>query len=338
MNNNILPKLCSVILIFALSMSNTILQWNCRGLNANIEELSLLIDEHKPVALCLQETFLKEESTFNLRYHSCYRKAAHAGERACGGVAILVNNSIPHEPVPLQTSLQATAVKITLNKTITLCSVYLPPSMPLSSDGLQELVAQLPKPFLMVGDFNAHNTLWGCGDTDRKGRQLEEFISEQDLCICNDKSHTYLHPATGTYSALDLAICSPDLFLDFNWKVCDDLHGSDHFPIVISETGPSVQERPRRWKLHKADWNLFQIRCEQSITPDAFSDCDDPTELFTSLVYAAAKEAILKPRQIQSTQTNLGLMTTVKRLLVIARRLSRLLVRDRLVKTMLDSK
>ena len=40
-------------------MTNHILQWNCRSVKANFEELNLLINEKKPVAVCLQETFLK---------------------------------------------------------------------------------------------------------------------------------------------------------------------------------------------------------------------------------------------------------------------------------------
>ena len=48
-------------LAFILSSStmDTIIQWNCRGLKSNFDELSLLINNHKPVAVCLQETFLK---------------------------------------------------------------------------------------------------------------------------------------------------------------------------------------------------------------------------------------------------------------------------------------
>ena len=34
------------------------------------------------------------------------------------------------------------------------------------------------------------------------------------------------------------------------------------------------------------------MRCEESITPDVFLDCDDPTQLFTSLIHQAAEEAI----------------------------------------------
>ena len=42
------------------------------------------------------------------------------------------------------------------------------------------------------------------------------------LYIHNYRSNTYLYPATGTYSVIDLTICDPDLFLDYDWKVHDD--------------------------------------------------------------------------------------------------------------------
>ena len=33
-----------------------------------------------------------------------------------------------------------------------------------------------------------------------------------------DKSYTYLHPATGTFSSIDLSLCHPSLLLDFDWS------------------------------------------------------------------------------------------------------------------------
>ena len=41
-------------------MANHILQWNCRNVKANLEELYLFINEEKPVAGCLEESFLKD--------------------------------------------------------------------------------------------------------------------------------------------------------------------------------------------------------------------------------------------------------------------------------------
>ena len=108
----------------------------------------------------------------------------------------------------------------------------------------------------------------------------------------NDKSSTYLHPATGSYSSLDLTICSSGILPDLKWKVVEDLHGSDHFPIQVSEKGPSVQQRPQRWKLHKANWEQFKVHCEQSIHPNDFEDCENPAELFTSLLYSVAEKSI----------------------------------------------
>ena len=205
---------------------------------------------------------------------------------------MIVNNNVPHHFLKLDSSLQAVAVNITLNKTITLCSVYLPPSSPIDIKKIYHLIDQLPKPFILMGNFNSHHTLWGCVDMNDKGRTIEKFITKQDLVLLNDKSSTYLHPATGSYSSLDLTICSPEIFPDFNWKVVDDLHGSDHLPIQVSEVGPSVQQRPQRWKLHKTKWEQFKVQCEQSIHPNAFEDCENPVELFTFLLYSAAEKSI----------------------------------------------
>ena len=143
-----------------------------------------------------------------------------------------------------------------------------------------------------MGDFNSDHTLWGCTNTYDKGRIIEDFITKHDLVLLNDKSSTYLHPATGSYSSLDLTISSHEICPDYNWKVVDDLHGSDHFPIQVSEVRPSVQRRPQNWKLHKAKWEQFRVQCEQSIHPNAFEDCENPAELFASLLHSAAEKSI----------------------------------------------
>ena len=273
-------------------MTNNILQWNCRSIKANFEELTLLVNEQKPVAVCLQETFLKDSDNLTLKYHSCYFKNCNDKDKASGGVAVIVNNMIPHHLVKLETTLQAVAVNMSFNKTIILCSIYLPPTSPIDVKELDHLIDQLPKPFVLMGDFNSHHTLWGRIDINDKGRTIEDFITKHDLILLNDKSSTYLHPATGSYSSLDLTIYSPGIFPGFNWKVCDDLHRSDHFPIQVSEVGLSVQQRPERWKLLKANWDLFRIHCEQTIYPSAFEDCENPAELFTSLLYSAAEKSI----------------------------------------------
>ncbi|GFO46768.1 RNA-directed DNA polymerase from mobile element jockey [Plakobranchus ocellatus] len=62
----------------------------------------------------------------------------------------------------LSTFLHAAAAtsKISLEKTLTVCSLYLPPNTPVSKLSLAELFEQLSKPSLMLGDFNAHYPAW----------------------------------------------------------------------------------------------------------------------------------------------------------------------------------
>ena len=98
---------------------------------------------------------------------------------------------------------------------MTICSLYLPPSLPIDLKELDDLLTQLPTPVLLLGDFNAHSTLWGCNALDSKGKQIEDFVHNNNLCLLNTKSFTYIHPATGSKSAIDLSICDPSLTLDF---------------------------------------------------------------------------------------------------------------------------
>ena len=74
---------------------------------------------------------------------------------------------------------------------------------------LDEIVNQLPTHFLLLGDFNGHHFIWGADDVNDKGRIIENFINKNNLCLYNNKTPTYLHPATGTYTSLDLSICYP---------------------------------------------------------------------------------------------------------------------------------
>ena len=112
-------------------MTNHILQWNCRSVKANYEELNLLINEKKPVAVSQQETFHKDSDKFTLKSHSCYYKHCSDNDRVSGGVAVIVNNNLLHLSVKVHSALQTVSVSTSLNKTFTLCPVYLPPRSPI---------------------------------------------------------------------------------------------------------------------------------------------------------------------------------------------------------------
>ena len=194
----------------------TLLQWNCRGLKANRSDIDLLISKYNPAAICIQETLIHQTS-FPIRgyvSHDLFASTDNNG-RPHGGVALLVHSRYPQQEIDLNTTLQAVAVRVTLHKTITICSLYIRPRSSINQRELDDLVRQLPGPFVLLGDFNAHNVLWGGDSTDSRGDMIENFISSNQLCLWNDKRPTYLHPATGSLTSIDLSICHPALFLDF---------------------------------------------------------------------------------------------------------------------------
>ena len=139
--------------------------------------------------------------------------------RACGGVSVLVRDGIPSSECTLNTSLQAKAVTISTSKTITICSLYLPPSENLNIVLLTRLIAQLPTPFVICGDFNGHSVTWGCDKNNSRRDRIDDFITENNVCLLNDGSYTYLHPATGTFTAIDLSLCSPEILMEKNETV-----------------------------------------------------------------------------------------------------------------------
>ena len=140
---------------------NRIIQWNCRGIRSKFEELFLLLTLFRPSVFCLQETFLKPEEKFTFKGFNVYNYIHTDCLRASGGSSLLVNSSLPQREIKLQTDLQAVAVSVTLEKEINFCSVYIPPSYPLRSEQLTSLLQQLPSPYMLVGDFNGHNVMFG---------------------------------------------------------------------------------------------------------------------------------------------------------------------------------
>jgi hypothetical protein len=98
----------------------------------------------------------------------------------------------------LKTTLQAIAVRLTLDKTISICSIYIPPNYQLQFQELMNLTAELPAPLLLMGEFNTHNPCGGSDKMSDKGKKLENAISHHNLCILNDGSKTYLQPGNGS--------------------------------------------------------------------------------------------------------------------------------------------
>ena len=257
--------------------------------------MEVLFRTFSPAAVCLQETFQHDNNIINFRHYTQYYKNSVKQDGSPGGgVAIFVLNNIPHSSIELTTGLQATAVRISLHKAVTLCSLYLPPNMHIPLHDLNDLIDQLPPPALIMGDFNAHSPFWGNASLDNRGKIVEDFVASKNLCILNSKMPTYLHPATGSKTSIDLTITHPSLVMDFTWCVHDDLSGSDHFPVLLRTTKPLPQQTLVRWKVHKGDWCAFQELCKEELAVGCIPPSQNDIAGFTDQLISIAERTVPK--------------------------------------------
>ena len=95
-----------------MNSNHRIIQWNCRGLRSNYNEILLLLSLLSPSVVCLQE-FKKKKKTddqLNIRVFNTYNYIYSEGQRPSGGSSILVHSSCPQREIKFVTNLQAVAV------------------------------------------------------------------------------------------------------------------------------------------------------------------------------------------------------------------------------------
>ena len=152
-----------------------------------------------------------------------------------------------------------------------------------------------------MGDFNSHNDIWGSKKTDKKGKVIESLLNQYQLCMYNNKSNKYLHPATDTYSAIDLTMSDPYLFLDYYWKIHDDTYGSGHFSIQLKNTTDELSQRTPNWNLGKANWDGFKTSCRAQLTPEDNKNDQEDILYFTNTLLNIAEHI---PKSSTSTKYN----------------------------------
>ena len=103
---------------------NKIQQWNVRGYGSNYEDLQVLIKDHQPACLCLQETMHGDIVLRGLREYIAFSNSVpHAVPGT--GLTVLVRKHVPAYAVPLNTPLSALAMRAKLQKEYTICNIYI---------------------------------------------------------------------------------------------------------------------------------------------------------------------------------------------------------------------
>ena len=181
------------------------------------------------------------------------------------------------------------------NKTYTVASVYVPPSGTLNELAFDRMIKSFSSRYLVLGDFNGHNHLWGANQENERGKVVEHLIDSHNLILLNDSVHTRFDTYHQTSSLLDLSLCHPFIYMDVACVVLSDRLGSDHHPIIITvnTSDYAVPERVPKWNFKKAKWDAFQDQCISEINPDLFKGAEDKMAIFSRTLLDISADDII---------------------------------------------
>lgn len=259
-------------------------------------EINVITNNHNPYVLCFQETRFRENYTPISKEYNIFFKNKYDGFNASGGVATFVHKNFKSLPILLNSNFQVVACSVFYPIKLTICNIYLPPNIKFTKSDLVNIVNQLPQPFILCGDFNSHNSIWGSNKIDFKGKIIESIVNDFNLNIMNSPSSpTHFSSYLGTFSSIDLSICSPSVQTYFNWKTSSDLHSSDHYPIILNLCNNDVIERRPKWKLSSANWIAYQLEIDLGEL-NSFNNCDDRNSFLVKSILDAASKSVPKTK------------------------------------------
>jgi hypothetical protein len=208
-----------------------IVQWNCRGLNANFSPILFQFLKECPI-YAVQETFLKRHQRYSVPGYTILRNDREDGQQ--GGVAFLVPKKYIITDWETFNTNNFEGITLTINCTlgdVKIINIYCPRGNITDTD-LREIRTRIISKTIILGDFNVRHSTWGGSKDSVAGKKLMEFIENNHLAVVNDGTPTRINPDPKfSDNALDITIITTNITIS-HWSVSLDTN-SDHLPIEI---------------------------------------------------------------------------------------------------------
>ncbi|CAH2209136.1 jg18883, partial [Pararge aegeria aegeria] len=167
----------------------------------------------------------------------------------------------------------------------------------------------LPRPTIILGDFNAHSKLWGDKRDDRRGNLIQDWAAELNLQLLNQGSTSTCVRWQGE-SIVDLTWATPSAsHMVSGWRVAEEVVTlSDHRHIVFQVTQrPSCMSNhrncspPLRWSLKKLNRDLLVAAAHVAAWPNQsqglLSDPEEEAAWFRHAMISICDASMPRARQ-----------------------------------------
>ena len=168
----------------------------------NGQELKRFVTEFKEALelICIQETWLKPCLDFAIPGYECL--TLDRSDRSGGSCATFVKNRLQYRKVYVYSCSECLAVEVwSSHNSITVLN-YHNTCKPLVLSDFDDIMGKVRRPVIWVGDFNAHNPLWGSDHRDSNGL-IEDFLDKYDVAVINDGKPTKYDILRNTCSHID---------------------------------------------------------------------------------------------------------------------------------------
>ncbi|RVE42612.1 hypothetical protein evm_012732 [Chilo suppressalis] len=249
--------------------------------------------------MVLQETWLQPNTNFNISNYFCLREDR---TDSYGGVALLISDTVPFQHIPITNHSTDFSIIAASVQNKCFVSIYIPHPSSSIYDKVAAILSRLPKPILIMGDFNAQHRSWGSSSSSYYGARILDIVDKNNFCILNSGDPTRRTQPNEGISAPDLTISTPNLASFFSWSMLSSTFGSDHFPILISFPKTVLKSRPTRKHRINNDsdsWEKFRELVAQKVSSLFAVQLNDQTmcaDAFALVLIEAADSTFLQKK------------------------------------------
>ena len=168
-------------------------------------------------------------------------------------------------------------IQLTCETETFLCSCYSPPTDHSPVDRLEETFQTLSnnqlKKLCLCTDSNAHSTAWYNSFTDRKGSELEAFLLNNNMLVCNLEGYgpTFENSSNGK-SWIDITAIGASLQQNVtNWKILEQESLSFHKFIYFEINYQGyTSDKQQLFNFKLTNWSQFNEHLETQIHNNNF--------------------------------------------------------------------
>jgi len=272
--------------------SRGILSWNVCSVRKRESELRHLLNLFIPAIVLLQETHLYPGvASPSFQGYNFLRLDRANSQR--GGVALLIKDDIPYTAIEIKNTkfTEIIAIKIPCNNNeIVVASIYIPPSKGRFKE-LKGIFSQLGQYYILAGDLNSHNTIWGAPKTNEMGRYLERLLPLFDARLHIPPDVTRIHPTDHRKDAILDYCISHSTLESINIQVLPD-GSSDHRPILLTLPDHCTIYNCNNTRL-VTDWEGIAGDLSRITWPDGVDTCAEDIDTSVRLIQSHIQVAML---------------------------------------------